>query len=101
MDQLTDSVWMRESVTEYIERNFRHVKGIPYCPILFCRKKTGPGDESLIATAMARKIGDRTINAIKLPTASIACLIPRDTLLASSRCARSGYSAAVAWRPAS
>src|SRR5437879_3091351 len=95
MNRLTYSMWICESFREYMDLNFRHVKGTPYRPIRFWRNRMGPGDESLIASAAAKKIGDKMINAIELPATSMARLITLDTFLAWSRCARSGYSGAI------
>src|SRR5438552_16446676 len=75
-----------------MERNFRNVKRTPNWPTLFWRNRIGPGEESLIATAMARRIGERMSNAIELPATSIPRLIARDTFRASARCTRSGYN---------
>src|SRR5438034_10742553 len=85
MNCLTYSMWTRESFPECMERNFRKVNGTPYWPIRFWRNRIGPGEVSLIAIAMARKIGDRMINAVELPAASMIRLITRGTRFASSR----------------
>src|SRR5881396_3110333 len=94
MNRVMYSLWISESLTTCMERNFMNVNGTPYRPIRFWRNRMGPGEESLIATAMARKMGDRMINAMALPATSMARLIRLDTFLAWSRCARSGYSGA-------
>src|SRR5438093_3828 len=94
MNRRTYSLWTCESFAGRMERNFRKVKGRPCWPTLFWRKRIGPGEESLIASATAKKIGDKMINAMELPATSMARLITLDTFLAWSRCARSGYNGA-------
>src|SRR2546428_13674383 len=99
MNRLMYSTWIRESFAQYMERNFKNVKGMPCWPMRFWRNRIGPGEEILIAAAIVRKIGERTINAVALPRMSMARFITRDVLVASSRCARSGYSFGLAGHP--
>src|SRR2546426_11337225 len=101
MKRLMNSAWTFEVFPEYMERNFKNVKGTPYWPIRVCRNRAGPREENLIATAMARKIGDRMVNAIELPAMSMARLVKREIFFASSRCIRSGYNLVLFGSPVS
>jgi hypothetical protein len=55
-----------------IVRNFRKVKGTVLSPILFCLKKTGPGDINLMYTDNSRKSGELRMRAINAPERSKA-----------------------------
>src|SRR5437870_518066 len=52
-------------------RNLQSMKVFPRYPILFCRRKAGPGEASLMAHATKRNIGKRKINPISEPRTSI------------------------------
>src|SRR5437879_12373483 len=101
MKRLMYSMWICESFAQYIERNFKNVKGTPYCPMRFWRNRIGPGEESLIAAAIVSRIGASTINAAALPRMSMTRLITRDGLVASSRGQRYGLGVALAPNPVS
>src|SRR5436190_15289591 len=90
MKRLVYSMWICEAFAQYIELNFKNVKGTPYCPMRFWRNRIGPGEERWIAAAIVRRIGASTINAAALPRMSMTRLITRDVLVASSRRTRSG-----------
>ena len=55
----------------YIVRNFKHLNLVPNCPKRSCSKITGPFDVSLIARAIAARIGESISNKEKLPKTSI------------------------------
>ena len=76
MSFLTYSSWTRESLSTFIDRNFKKVNCLPCCPILCCLKNTGPFEVNLIIAATINNIGEKAINANVLPTISITRFMP-------------------------
>ena len=56
-----------------MERNFRRENTRPFWPMRSCRKNTGPGESSLMATAMMGSRGRLTA----IPMADSAMSMPR------------------------
>ena len=60
--------------------------GLPLNPRRFCRKKIGPGEFSLMHTAVIANNGSKRIKPVRAPKTSMDRFKPRSKVLSGARC---------------